>query len=67
MEPNFFVSLKQFTKGIRRHVADKKVIEWDVRMIEKKKMGFNVYKQICELFLKEEGDEQYVLGRHERP
>ena len=37
----FFVSLKQFTKGIRHHVADKKLIEGDVRMIGKKKMGFD--------------------------
>ncbi len=56
MEPNFFVSLKQFTKGIRRHVADKKVIEGGVRMIGKKTMGFDVYQKICKLFLKEEGD-----------
>ena len=62
MEPNFFVSLKQFTKGILRHVADKKVIEGDVRMIGKKKMGFDVYRKICELFLKEEGDE-FVFAR----
>ena len=50
MEPNFFVSLKQFAKGIRRHVANKKVIEGDERMIGKKKMGFDVYQNICELF-----------------
>ena len=62
MEPNFFVSLKQFTKGIRRHVADKKVIEGDMRMIGKKKMGFDVYRKICKLFLKEEGDE-FVFAR----
>ena len=41
MELIFFVSLKQFTKGIRHHVADKKLIEGDVRMIGKKKMGFD--------------------------
>ena len=43
MDPNFFVSLKQFTKGIRHHVADKKVIEGDVSIIGKKKMGFDVW------------------------
>ena len=62
MEPNFFVSLKQFTKGIRRHVADKKEIEGDVSIIGKKKMGFDVYQKICELFLKEEGDE-FIFAR----
>jgi len=62
MEQNFFVSLKQFTKGIQHHVADKKVIEGDVSIIGKKKMGFDVYQKICELFLKEEGDE-FIFAR----
>ena len=57
MQTNFFDNLKQFTKGIRRHVADKKVLEGDVTMVGKKKMGFNIYKKICEKFLQEEGEE----------
>ena len=57
MQTNFFNHLKQFTKGIRRHVADKKVLEGDVTMVGKKKMGFNVYKKICEKFLQEGGEE----------
>ena len=62
MQANFFENLKQFTKGIRRHVADKKVLEGDVNIIGKRKMGFDVYKKICELFLKEEGEE-FVFAR----
>ncbi len=57
MPSDFFDNLKQFTKGIRRHVANKKVQEGDVAIVGKKKMGFNVYKKICELFMKEEGEE----------
>jgi hypothetical protein len=60
MQTNFFDNLKQFTKGIRRHVADKKVLEGDVTMVGKKKMaGFNVYKKICEKFLQEGGEEYF--------
>ncbi len=57
MQPGFFENLKQFTKGIRRYIADKKAEEGDVSIIGKKKMGFDVYKKICELFLREEGEE----------
>ena len=57
MEANFFSRLKQFTKGIRRHVADKKVLQGDVSMVGKKKMGYDVYNNICELFMKENGEE----------
>ena len=53
----YFDSLKQFTKGIRQHVADKKALEGDVSISGKKKMGFDVYKKICELFMNEEGEE----------
>ena len=62
MSGEFLENLKQFTKGIRRHVADKKVLEGDVNIIGKRKMGFDVYKKICELFLKEEGEE-FVFAR----
>ena len=61
MQTNFFDNLEQFTKGIRWHVADKKVLEGDVTMVGKKKMGFNVYKKMCEKFLQEEG-EDYVFA-----
>ncbi len=47
MNPDFFTKLKQFTKGIRRVVTDKKVLEGDMSIIGKKKMGFDVYKKIC--------------------
>ncbi len=57
MQPGFFKNLKQFTKGIRRHVANKKAQEGDVSIIGKKKVGFDVYKKICELFLRKEGEE----------
>ncbi len=57
MQPGFFKNLKQFTKGIRRHIADKKAQEGGVSIIGKKKMGFDVYKKICQLFLREEGEE----------
>ncbi len=42
MQTNFFDNRKQFTKGIRWHIAIKKVLEGDVTMVGKKKMGFNV-------------------------
>ena len=35
MDPDFFTELKQFTKGIRHHVADKKVLEGDASIIGK--------------------------------
>jgi hypothetical protein len=57
MQTNFFDNLKQFTKGIRRHVADKKVLEGDAMMVGKKKMGFDVYKKKCKKFLQKEGEE----------
>lgn len=62
MQPDFFNKLRQFTKGIRRHVADKKALEGDVAIVEKKKMGFNVFKTICELFMKEE-HEEFIFAR----
>ena len=42
MQTNFFDNCKQFTKGIRWHVTIKKVLEGDVTMVGKKKMGFNI-------------------------
>jgi hypothetical protein len=53
MQPDFFKNLKQSTKGIQQHVANKKSQEGDVSIFGKKKMGFDVYKKICELFLRE--------------
>jgi hypothetical protein len=43
-------------------LKDKKVLEGDVSIIGKKKMGFDVYKKICGLFLKEEGEE-FIFAR----
>jgi hypothetical protein len=53
----FTEQLKQFTKGIRRTVADKKKVEGDSNIIGKKKIDFNVYQLMCELFMMEEGEE----------
>jgi hypothetical protein len=57
MQLDFFDNLKQFTKGIQQHVANKKVQEGDVAIVGKKKMGFNMYKKICKQFMKLEGKE----------
>jgi hypothetical protein len=57
MQPGFFGNLKQFMKGIWQHIANKKAQEGDVSIIGKKKMGFDVDNKICELFLREEGEE----------
>lgn len=62
MHSSFTVHLKQFTKGIRRTVADKKKVEGDSMLIGKKKMDFNVYKLMCELFMREEGEE-FIFAR----
>jgi hypothetical protein len=62
MQSDFFDNLPQFTKGIRQHVTNKKVQEGDVAIVGKKKMGFNVYKKICKLFMKEEGEE-FIFAR----
>ncbi len=61
MEPNFN-HLKQFTKGIRYHIANKRELEGYANIIGKKKMGFNIYKEICKLFLKEKGKE-FIFAR----
>jgi hypothetical protein len=62
MQSGFFKNRKQFTKGIRQHVVNKKAQKGDVSIIGKKKMGFDVYKKICELFLREEG-EDFLFAR----
>ncbi len=49
--------LKMFMKGMKRHVATKSFENGDSGIIGKKKMDFKVYEKICELFLKEEGEE----------
>jgi hypothetical protein len=61
MDPDFFTELKQFTKGIRHIISDKKVLEGDISIIGKK-MEFDVYKKICKLFLREEGEE-FIFAR----
>ena len=62
MQTNFFDDLKQFTKGIRRHVADKKVKEGDTTMVGKIKMGFDVYKY-ARSFCRRKGKSIYLLVR----
>jgi hypothetical protein len=44
MGVSFLEQLKQFTKGIRRTVADKKKEEGDCLIVGKKKMDFKVYQ-----------------------
>jgi hypothetical protein len=53
----FSENLKIFMKGMKRHVAVKKMEDGDSGIIGKKKMDFKVYEKICELFLPEEGEE----------
>jgi len=53
----FADNLKIFMKGMKRTVAAKKMEDGDSGIIGKKKMDFKVYEKICELFLKEEGEE----------
>jgi hypothetical protein len=53
----FAENLKIFMKGIKRHVAAKKMEEGGSGIAGKKKMDFKVYKKICELFMAEEGEE----------
>jgi hypothetical protein len=62
MHSAFTAQLKQFTKGIRRTVADKKKVEGDSNIIGKKKMDFNVYQLMCELFMSEE-EEEFIFAR----
>ena len=57
MHSSFTCHLKQFTKGIWWTVADKKKVEGDSMLIGKKKIDFNVYQLMCELFMREEGEE----------
>jgi len=61
MQTNFFDNLKQFTKGIRRHVADKKVLEGDVTMVGKKKMGLTSTRRYVRSFCRREGKSIYFL------
>ena len=62
MQPNFFNNLKQLSKVIRQHVTDKKVLEGNQSIIGKKKMGFDVFKKMCKLMMKEEAKE-FIFSR----
>ncbi len=62
MHTEFAEKLKLFMKGMKRHVAAKKMEDGDSGIIGKKKMGFKVYEKICELFMKEEGEE-FIFAR----
>ena len=57
MPLEFANHLKIFMKGMKRTVASIKMEHGDSGIIGKKKMDFKVYEKICELFLKEEGEE----------
>ena len=57
MSSDFADNLKMFMKGMKRTVAAKKMENGDSGIVGKKKMDFKVYEKICELFLKEEGEE----------
>ena len=59
---SFLEQLKQFTKGIRQTVADKKKEEADCLIVGKKKMDFKVYQQMCELFFAQDSEE-YIFAR----
>ncbi len=54
---DFADNLKIFMKGMKRTVAAKKMEDGDSGIVGKKKMDFKVYEKICELILKEEGEE----------
>ena len=56
LEP-FSDKLKTFMKCMKRHIASKKMESGDSQIVGKKKMDFKVYEKICELFMKEEGEE----------
>jgi hypothetical protein len=62
MHSSFTCHLKQFTKGIWWTVADKKKVEGDSMLIGKKIIDFNVYQLMCELFMREEGEE-FIFAR----
>jgi hypothetical protein len=51
MASDFAENLKMFMKGMKR------MENGDSGIVGKKKMDFKVYKKVCELFLKEEGEE----------
>jgi hypothetical protein len=59
---DFADNLKIFMKVMKRTVAAKKMEDGDSGIVGKKKMDFKVYEMICELFLKEEGEE-YLFAR----
>ncbi len=48
-------------KGIKWHIAAKKVKDGDSRIVGKKKIDFKVYEKICALFMVEEG-EKYLFA-----
>ena len=55
----FYLSekLKLFMKGMKWHVAAKKMEDGNSQIIGKKKIDLNVYEKICEFFMKEEDEE----------
>ena len=62
MSVDFAEKLKKFMIVMKLHVTMKKMESGDVNMIGKKKMDYKVYEKLCELFMKEEGEE-YLFAR----
>jgi hypothetical protein len=62
MSPSMEVLLKQFLSGKKRDIAEKKKMTGDYLRIGKAKMDFKVYEKLCDLFLKEEGEE-FIFAR----
>jgi hypothetical protein len=54
---DFNDNLKILMKGMNQTVAAKKMEDGESGIVGKKKMDFKVYEKICDLFLKEEGEE----------
>ena len=57
VEEEFDTKLKQFMNGMKRTLQQQKVIHGDDFHEGKRKMSFEVYEKMCELFLKEESKE----------
>lgn len=62
MSDSMDVLLKQYLSGKKRDIAEKKKISGDYARVGKAKMDFKVYEKLCELFLKEEGEE-FIFAR----
>ena len=57
VDEEFDTKLKQFMNGMKRTLQQQKVIHGDDFHEGKRKLSFEVYEKMCELFLKEESKE----------